>query len=136
MLEDGAEAWVTAAHWAQPDQRTLNGWANDIDATEGGAYGVSLAAVELIHGLVAIRRAQTLSGADYYIAVKGAIVEDLENCLRLEVSGTDQGDASIIRSRLAQKKQQLRNGSVNLPALAVVVGFKQLTVALSSVDAQ
>jgi hypothetical protein len=134
-LEQEAASWVCLAHWDEPDQRTRNAWANDIDATEGGAYAVSLAAVELIHGFVAVHRAQTLSGADYYIAKPGAPLEDLEGCLRLEVSGTDEGESKVIRARLLQKQQQLRNGAVNLPALAVVVGFQQLKVALASVAA-
>ena len=71
-----------------PDVRTLNAHANEIDATEAGAYGVSLAAVEAISGLVAVRRAETLTGADWYIAPQGTDADDLESCIRLEVSGT------------------------------------------------
>jgi len=82
------------ASWVKPDQRTLNAWANDIDATEFGAYGVSLAAVEVAKGLLAFSRTRTLTVADYYLAPAGTAPDDLENCLRLEVSGVDAGDAA------------------------------------------
>jgi hypothetical protein len=135
-VEHDPMAVVCVAKWNGPTERTQNAWANEIDTTEGGAYGVSLAAVELLHGMVAVKRAQTLSGADYYIGPAGEPVEDLESCLRLEVSGTDRGDRSDIRGRLVEKKNQLRKGQSNLPALAAVVGFRELVVALASVEGQ
>src|SRR5262245_25902383 len=46
-----------------PDTRMRRAYANEIDATEAGAYGVSLAAVEAFSGLVAVGRAETLTGA-------------------------------------------------------------------------
>lgn len=33
--------------WRETDERTLRAWATEIDATEAGAYGVSLAAIEM-----------------------------------------------------------------------------------------
>jgi hypothetical protein len=54
-----------------PDARVGRAHANEIDATEIGAYGLSLAAIEAVVGLVAIRRAETLTGADWYIAPAG-----------------------------------------------------------------
>lgn len=59
-----------------PDERTKNAHANEIDATETGAYGLSLAAVECVAGMVAVRRAETRTGADWYIAHKGELLED------------------------------------------------------------
>jgi hypothetical protein len=70
----------------KPDERVLNTWANEIDTTEFGAYGVSLAVVESEEKLVAVRRAETLTGADWYVAPIGAEPDDLEGCFRLEVS--------------------------------------------------
>ena len=54
--------------FADPDSRTKSAWANDIDATEAGAYCVCLAAVEAVEQLVAVRRAETLTGADWFVA--------------------------------------------------------------------
>src|SRR5229473_1865894 len=88
--------------WSQPDQRALGAWANAIDATEAGAYGCVIAGVEEIRGLFAVRRAETGTGADYYIGPSGAGVTDLEDCLRLEVSGVDAGDRRDVTRRLLQ----------------------------------
>lgn len=89
--------------FSKPDERTKHAWANDIDTTESGAYGVSLAAVEAEEGLVAVRRAETQTGADWYVAPIGTDPEDLEDCYRLEVSGVDAGNQSTITTRLNQK---------------------------------
>ncbi len=117
-----------------PSELERNAHANVIDATEQGAYGVSLAAVEETESLVAVRRAETLTGADWYVAPPGTPAEDLESCYRLEVSGTDTGTRSTIETRLSQKAQQARDGKSNLPAIASVVGFKQRVVAIQKVE--
>jgi hypothetical protein len=114
-----------------PDQRTRNANANDIDATETGAYGLSLAAVESVAGMVAIRRAETRTGADWYIAPDGELLEDLESCIRLEVSGISAGTSSDVNRRLQEKIAQAAKGKSNLPAIAAVVRFKVLEVAIS-----
>jgi hypothetical protein len=114
-----------------PDARTRNAHANDIDATEIGAYGVSLAAVEAVTGLVAVRRAETLTGADWYVAPHDSDSYDLERCLRLEVSGVNAGASAEIQRRLREKVAQAARGQSNLPAIAAVVGFKALEVAIS-----
>lgn len=120
--------------FSKPDARVLNAWANDIDTTESGAYGVSLAAVEAEVNLVAIRRAETLTGADWYVAPIGTTPDDLENCFRLEVSGVDAGGSSVVEARLRQKIEQTRRGASNLPAIASVVGFREKTVAIQKVS--
>lgn len=63
--------------WDAPSSAVLRAHANEIDATEQGAYAVSFAAVEALVGLVAMRRAETLTGADYYVAPSGAEVDDI-----------------------------------------------------------
>lgn len=129
----GATSSSRAVEFQRPDERTLNAWANDIDTTESGAYCVCLAAVEAEEGLVAVRRAETLSGADWYVAPIGTRPDDLENCFRLEVSGTDAGGQSLIGARLKSKVDQARRGASNLPAIASVVGFKELAIAIEKV---
>lgn len=120
--------------WKVPDQRIIMAWANETDATEYGAYAISLAAIEIVQGLVAVRRAETLTGADYYIAPIGSAPDDLEGCLRLEISGTDRGNKSDIKKRLKSKIKQTTAGASNLPAIASVVGFRELTVAMATVE--
>src|ERR1051326_1501978 len=68
VVEVDGEASENPVHWRIPDERTKGAWANETDAAEAGAYAMSLAAVETREKLVAIRRAETLTGSDYYIA--------------------------------------------------------------------
>jgi hypothetical protein len=112
----------------------LNAWANDIDTTESGAYGVCLAAVEVEEQLVAVKRAETLTGADWYVAPTGTEPDDLERCFRLEISGVDTGGRVIVETRLRQKVDQTRRGASNLPAIASVVGFKERAVLIQKVS--
>lgn len=119
--------------WLANSPRMDRAYANTIDATEWGAYGVSLAALELEAGLVAVQRAETLSGADYYVAPIAASNDDLEEAFRLEVSGTDLGVRSICRSRLNRKIDQTRSAGHSKPALAAVVGFSEKLVLVSDV---
>jgi hypothetical protein len=133
IVHNGKES-KRLVEFESPNSRVLNAWANDIDTTESGAYGVSLAAVEAEENLVAVRRAETLTGADWYIAPLGTDPGDLEDCFRLEVSGVDAGDRRIIETRLQQKINQTRKGASNLPAIASVVGFKEKAIAIQKVS--
>ena len=128
------EASMQAVVFRKPDARVLNAWANNIDTTETGAYCVSLAAVESEEQLIAVRRAETLTGADWYVAPVGTEPGDLENCFRLEVSGVDSGGQAVVDARLRQKIDQTRRGSSNLPAIASVVGFKEKAIAIQKVS--
>jgi hypothetical protein len=127
-IVDNNAALTAEIGWVPTDDRARGAWGNRDDATEAGAYCVALANVELTRGLVAVRRAQGRTGADYYLGRAGTAVDDLENALRLEVSGTDEGNLSTIRQRLRQKLEQARRGDSNLPAIATVVGFTSLHV--------
>jgi hypothetical protein len=133
LVRDGIGEIKSAAEWEGPDYRTRNGWANKDDATEAGAYGLALAAAELTRGLVAVRRAETRTGADYYLGSPDGPASDLESSLRLEVSGTDEGSETIINSRLRQKLDQAAKGNSNLPAIATVVGFAALMIVTADV---
>lgn len=119
--------------WVSPDDRCKRAWANKNDATRDGAYACALAATELCLGLYAVSRAETLTGADYYIGPDPNSVEDLEDCLRLEVSGTDT-DIYEVRRRLKIKVNQAAIGKSNLPAIAAVVGFKVKRILMKNVQ--
>lgn len=119
--------------WEPPDERSLRAWANVDDATRDGAYSVALAVVESELGLVAVSRAETRTGADYYIGPPEGVV-DLENCYRLEVSGADKGSVAELKRRLAVKIAQALRGQSDLPAFAVVVGFREKCVMLEVVE--
>jgi len=51
----------------------------------------------------------------------------------LEVSGTRLDEAAV-RQRLMEKVQQTRDGNSNLPAVAIVVGFKVRLILLQMVE--
>lgn len=130
--EEGSMAAL--AEWAPADACIQSAWANEIDTIEAGAYAIALAAVELCEGLYAVRRAETRTGADYYIAPSGKTIEDMEDSLRLEVSGTDAGNEATVERRLKEKIQQAAKGKSNLPAIAAVVGFQALLILLENVE--
>ncbi len=119
--------------WEETSQRERHAWGNATDTTEAGAYGLALAAVEL-ESLVAVRRAETGTGADYYVAPLGIVADDLEDCIRLEVSGVDRGDERAVHLRLCQKVQQALSGSSSLPAIAAVVGFRSRIIAMDRAE--
>lgn len=130
-IRDNIAESEASAEWLVADEALKHAWANEIDTTEAGAYGLALAAIELTRGLVAIRRAETRTGADYYIDVPGGDPDDLEMAIRLEVSGTSDGNTSVIENRLKQKLEQANQGSSNLPAIATVIGFSQLRIVIA-----
>lgn len=131
-----SEAHVCALSWTEPTAAVLRAHANEIDATELAAYAVSFAAVESLAGLVAVRRAETLTGADYYVAPIGADPDDMESCVRMEVSGVAAGNETVVRARLRQKLRQTERGRSNLPALAVVIGFRERLIAIAHMGEQ
>ena len=134
VIREAERRIAVVTEWEPPDERTRNAWANEIEATEAGACACILAAVELADGLVAVRRAETGSGADYYMAVPGTSAKDLEDCVRLEVSGINRGDSASIGRRMRDKLEQASAGSSNLPAMAGVVGFQARMILLARLE--
>ncbi len=132
-LSDDKKEYPVQIEWEQTDERAKRAWANNDDATRDGAYACALAATELAKGMVAVRRAETRTGADYYIAPIGQTVEDLEECFRLEVSGTHL-DNSGVKTRLRSKVEQALNGDSSLPALAAVVGYRARLIMIQTVE--
>jgi hypothetical protein len=119
--------------WTPPDQRVLDAWANETDTTEAGAYGFVIAGIEELRGLFAVRRAETGTGADYYVGPPGAGVSDLEDCVRLEISGVASGDGKDVARRVLAKVRQAREGASSLPAVAGVAGFAARLLVLKDV---
>jgi hypothetical protein len=132
-LENGPDKSEASVDWLPSDPRLSAAYANVTDTTEAGAYGMCLAAVEHLSDLVAVHRAETLTGADYYIAPKGTGVSDLENAFRFEISGIDQGRRALCDQRLQSKVKQAKAGASSIPAIAGVAGFEQKVILLSPV---
>lgn len=120
--------------WEKADDRTRGALNNQIDTTEMGAYGCVIAAVELTQGIYAVRRAETETGADYYVAPPGMGIEDLEGCFRLEVSGMSKGSSKAVEHLLFSKMEQTKRGRSNLPAIAGVIGFEVLRILIEYVE--
>ena len=133
-IKDNNAIVTTLVNWPKVSDQTKAVWNNNIDATEAGASAIALAAVEQTRGLVAVSRAETATGADYYIDKPGAQIIDLETSYRLEISGTDASDHRQLGYRLTSKIKQSQNGKSNLPAIACVVGFAVLKVAAEDVS--
>lgn len=120
--------------WEPTSVHARAGWGDQNDTIEWGAVGVALAFLGAARDLVAVQRAQRGSGADYYIAAKGADIEDLEGVVRLEISGVDNGGVPDLRRRLSEKLDQLGRGGEFTPGIAVVVGFAARAVHLGTLD--
>lgn len=132
-LVDNGSATSGEVVWEEPTAQMNAAWANGTDTTEAGAYGCVIASVEFLRGFFAVRRAETGTGADYYIGPHGAGAEDLEDCFRLEISGVSDGSDHDVQRRLFEKIAQAQRGNSNLPALAGVVGFAARLLMLSDV---
>jgi len=133
-IANSGDVETVGVEWVETDGRTRGAWANEIDTTEAGAYACALAAIELAGGLVAIGRAETKTGADYYIGPVGGTGGDLEDCFRLEISGVDRAGSATVEQRLKEKLTQATAGVSNLPAMAGVVAFKARRIVLSRVE--
>ena len=133
-LEDNGRRSTADLSWQDPDEQARATYANLHEAVEQGAYGCVLAGVDHLRGLVAVRRADTGTGADYYIGPSGSGADDLEDCLRLEISGVDAGEERDVRRRLLEKQHQARDGQSSLPALAGVIGFRARLLLVADVQ--
>lgn len=120
--------------WEKTDDRTRGALNNKTDTTEMGACGCVIAAVELTQGIYTVRRADTETGADYYVAPPGMGIEDLEGCFRLEISGMNKGNYRAVEHLLFTKIEQTKKGRSNLPAIAGVIGFEVLRILIEYVD--
>ena len=132
-LTDKASTQVKVS-WRPTNESVRAAHANQDDATRDGAYACALAAVELKQRLVGVRRANTKSGADYYVAPIDSDGGDMEDWIRFEVSGTDRGGGPAIRTRLAEKLEQLRRGDPAVGGIACVVGFKARRIELGRLE--
>ena len=134
LVNKGSSSTLALVQWVTTGERARRAWANETDATEAGAYACALAAVELVDELVAVHRAETKTGADYYVAPKDTSPDDLEECLRFEISGIDRGADGVVKQRLNAKLKQADAGNSNLPAVAGVVGFQSGLIMLAALE--
>jgi hypothetical protein len=127
--------------WTPRGSRERAAWANDTDTTEAAAYAVALAAAEAAYGLFAAQRVVVGGGADYWVSraplfgnsVDGQL--DLEDAIRLEVSGMDRSESeAALLYRLSKKAEQIAHAGSD-PGLAGVVAFDLMQMRFRSVGA-
>ncbi len=133
VAEDGNGDNVSL-NWELTVARARAGWGDQNDTIEDAAVALALAFLGTARDLVAVGRARRLSGADWYVAEKGASIEDLEGAIRLEISGTEHGDTSVIRRRLTEKLGQLHRGTEYTPGIAIVVGIVARALHIATLD--
>src|SRR6516162_8232935 len=63
-IDGEGDRCIAKVSWIEADEEIKRAWANNDDATEQGAYGVALAAIMASRNFVAVRRAETRTGAD------------------------------------------------------------------------
>ncbi|MHB8577224.1 MAG: hypothetical protein ACYDCQ_18080 [Dehalococcoidia bacterium] len=134
---------MNTVRWQTPSQLVLDTWHNRDDATRDGAYAVAIAAVQQHLGLFVRRRAETQTGADYYITPRPADTGDDDTAdvdleepwLRLEASGIDRCPTiAELRTRVLRKEAQTRRGASVLPAIVGVVAFSMPRIAITHVQ--
>jgi hypothetical protein len=119
QLDDRGESSRVELDWVPPSLALQHTHANELDATEDGAYAVALSTV-VSRGFVVQRRAHHGSGADYLITPVG---EPNNDFYKLEVSGIARTTGNI-QGRLRTKARQVSAGDLSRPGLAIVVGFE------------
>jgi hypothetical protein len=126
-MYDGDSSCRYRLNWMKSTERIRGAFNNKDEATRDGAYLISISAIEASEGLVAVKRAENRTGADYYLDHR-PFADDFELSYRLEISGVDAGTRAAVKQRLTEKVEQALAGDSDLPAYAAVVGFKELVV--------
>lgn len=99
------------------------GWDKD-DPTQFGACCIAVLLIRDLTNYTVIERAYIGTGVDYWLGHKNEL--PFQNKARLEVSGIGKGVASLIKSRVREKKRQTQPTDwTKLPAYMVVVEFGQ-----------
>jgi hypothetical protein len=130
---DEVRCFVT---WVPTDERSRRTHAESLDATCDGAYAVAAACLFALDGWCVMGRTHHGSGADWYMLPPGATDPDAD-LVKLEVSGVaacaGTTGMAALQARLRDKIAQTTRGDLDLPAVAVVVGFETGHVLISEV---
>lgn len=109
-------SWITPT---QAEDAALDGE----EPTEYGAAGLALLLVQNLTEFRYARRAWKGGGYDYWLAEKAD--SGFQDAARLEVSGIADNDDTKVAARVKEKKEQVQISCfTGLPALVVVVGFR------------
>jgi hypothetical protein len=128
LQEKGGVSQELECCWKGPRSADLFAWRNKDEATEFGACAIGIASIEFLKNLFVVARMETGEGGDYYLSDVSNPVQDLESCVRLEISGIDMGNLGSMKSRLTIKLKQLERGIVDTRGIAAVIEFADLKV--------
>lgn len=100
---------------------------NDSDATEYGAYGISLLLLKKIANYQFIEQSSRYNGFDFYLKENDAGDDNIfAGCVRLEVSGIRKGTQAQINTRVKGKLSQISVSDImNTPKIVSVVEFSK-----------
>ena len=106
----------------QPVTTAILRFWNDLDeATQHGAYAVTILLLQTLTGLTSIEMSRKGSGFDWWLGTEDAL---FQKKARLEVSGLLRGTDGQMNARLAEKsKQSTRSDALAIPAFVVIVEF-------------
>src|SRR5579864_6085092 len=107
--------------WDGPTEQVRRSYADLQEATELGAAGVAIAALNRFAGFVVMQRSRKGTGFDYWISRKDVASGPLfQNCAPLEVSGILNGDDAELQRRVRIKKDQISVANTRDGKVAVV----------------
>lgn len=121
LTVDGDFIETFGLKWRVPTNQTRRSWADLQEATERGASAIAFLLMLELTDYTVIERSRKGTGFDYWL---GKHEQPLfQRSARLEISGMLSGSASLIDSRVRQKKSQTQRSDGALPAFVVVVEF-------------
>jgi hypothetical protein len=107
--------------WDAPTDQVRGSYADLQEATEFGAAGVAIAALNRFGGWVVMQRSRKGTGFDYWISKKDEPCGPLfQDCAPLEVSGILNGDETELQRRVRIKKEQISVANTRRGKVAVV----------------
>lgn len=115
------ETVETEIRWSRASDAMRTTHANAKDATEYGAYALAVVAAHHL-GLRVLGRTPQGSGADWFVQDPKRPME----LMKLEVSGIASGGSP--GSRLSEKVEQGKGGSIAASGLAVVFRFRDASL--------
>jgi hypothetical protein len=102
------------------------------EATELGACGIAILAVQSLTDLVVLHRSRRGTGFDYWLSREWDSL--LEHGERLEVSGIRKGSATAIKVRIVEKMRQIQRFRTTSPGWVSIVEFGRPLLHLAKVS--
>jgi len=122
LLVDGDFSDKFHIYWPVVDQSMRRCYADLVEATENGAYGIAILLAKDLAGFKIIEKSVRGNGFDYWLGFTDDFI--FQNKTRLEVSGILNGEERDIQSRLRIKiGQTKKSDKLNIPAYIIIVEY-------------